>query len=48
LIAAIDEMVSISVLLDGGLSLEFWELNESNLIIAMKSFVVPQLDQVDE
>ena len=48
LIANIDEMASISVLIDGGLCVEFWELNENSLIIAMKSFVVPHLDQIDE
>lgn len=42
--------MSISILRDGSLGIEFWEAegpeNEST-IIAMKHFVVPKLDNLD-
>ncbi|EAR82263.1 hypothetical protein TTHERM_01230100 (macronuclear) [Tetrahymena thermophila SB210] len=49
-ICSIDEQMSISILRDGSLGIEFWEAegpeNEST-IIAMKHFIVPKLDDME-
>ena len=46
-ILAIEEQFSISILEDYSLLLEWWEVNEESLIIALKSFVIPNFDDLE-